>query len=427
MSNNPTTAEGMPIKMRTPSQASRIFGLDTINFNGDPVGGEFVGVPRPKFLFVVRFVRGAGEGDANWRSGVSFAVKSVERPKIQPQVQTLNQYNKKRIVNTGLTYSDISIDFHDTTDSLVSSVYHEYLSYYYGDFNRETDNDWKYDTTMPTFYNTGGFGVIVPDDVNTPLEAGYFFEKLECYQFFGGHYVQFDLIHPKITMVDPDAMEYEATNTSSSIRMTMGYESIVMHNQYVPSPIMNNPKIMELYGKQLDGLVYEPEIKSHEQGMFKDINTRLKSANQLVRNVGQLIGSEKIAGMDIIPDKIMKGAGVLDSFGVFDFGAGIDQVVSPILGPIQNIIGSDFSEMGYGQGRAGSEYSKGINSAQMDVMAAQAQLKARNQSGTQSGLAAAYMASAINGKSVIGNLNSSRDQSSQIGVRTSATNSTPKW
>lgn len=408
--------DGKPILVRTPSQASRIFGLDQDAFYGDSSGGNHIGVPRPKFLFVVRFVRGAGEGNAKWRDGLSMAVKNMDRPAVTPVVQTMNQYNKKRLVNTGINFQPVTIEFHDTTDSIAYSVWHEYASYYFGDFSRETDFDWKYDVTTGQFYDTGGFGVILPPLGNSPLESSYFFEKIECYQFSGGEFIQFDLIHPKITAFSPDNMEYDNPG-SNTIRMTFDYESVIYHNQLMPVPMSSSNKVMELYGMQLNGNVYEPE-GSYNRSVFGDLNNRASSINNVIRSIGRLTGNEKLAGTEFIPDNITQGLGVLSSFGVFDFGGGVSQMISPITGALQNIAGRDFSEYGLGSTQARETYIRGIGAQQLDVAAAQAQKNLKPNGVNQESLAMSYAVADMTNKPVMSVINSNRPQSSQIGTRT---------
>lgn len=410
---------GNPLMQRSPSQAVRIFGLDQDAFLGVPGGGASVGPPRPKFLFVVRFIRGAGEGSAKWKDGLSFAVRSFDRPRIQPQTQEFNQYNKKRLVHTGVKFGGVNVDFYDTVDSVVSYMWNEYAAYHFGDFRRQTDTDWKYDATNQEFYNSGnrGFGLTLPGGISSPdTEAGFFFEKVECYQFFGGLYTQFDLIHPKITSFDPDSMEYE-NGGSNGIRMSMDYETVIYHNGLIPAPIVTNEELIGLYGNQLDGNVYEPP-GSYQRNIFQNLSTQANGVNNLVRSVGRLIGSESLAGAEVIPANVTKGLGVLSSFGVFDFGGGVDQILSPITGSLAQIANTDFATLGRNGATILQTSQSGINAAKFDVAAGQAQKALGPNAQTQAGLTAAYAESQINGTPLLTAMNNSRPSSSQIGFRT---------
>lgn len=407
---------GNPVELRTPNTSARIFGLDQDNFYGSLSGGSTIGLPRPKFLFVVRFVRGVGEGNAKWRDGLSFAVKSVDRPKVSITTKELNQYNKKRVINTGVNYSPITIDFHDTTDSIVSSMWHEYASHYVGDFNRETDFDWKYDVTTPNYYDTGGFGIVIPPNGNAPLESSYFFEKIECFQFSNGLYTQFDLIHPKIMSYDPDNMDY-SNSTGGSIRMTIGYESIIYHNQSQPVSLSANRKLYELYGDQISGNVYEPE-GSYNRPFFTDIKNRAQSTNRFINSIGKLIGNDKLMQTQIVNDNIMHGLGVLSSYGVFDFGGAGRTILDPITGTVRDITGFDFSEAGDGYIRSNDVYMRGMNAQALEIAAGQAQANMKPNSQTQGNMAKAYVIADQQNKPLMSVINQTQPSSAQIGKRT---------
>jgi hypothetical protein len=320
-----------PLYLRSPRQATRIFGLDQDKFIGTP-GGSTNGPPRPKFLFVVRFLRGAGGGSPRWRDGLSFAVRKFDRPRIEPQVQTMNQYNKKRLVQTGVKYSPINIDFYDTVDGVVSYMWHEYVSYYYGDFRRGNQNDWRYDLTTPDFYNSWGrgFGLELPQGVSdTDLEASAFFEKVECYQFFGGQYTQVDLVRPKITSFSPDGMDYE-DNTAHGINMALDYEAVIYHNNYVPSDVASNKDLLELYGPYLDGDVYEPPsaYPPNKYGGMKKGLDLFNQAQGLATRFGLVDPSKN---RSILSPAVNTA---LSSFGNFNFSSYAGNVASPITGPL---------------------------------------------------------------------------------------------
>lgn len=332
--------------LKTPDNASKSFGFTEQSWGSKGAYGNTLAPPRPKFLFMVRFVRGAGAGGPAWANGLPIAVKRMDRPTVNPQTTTLNQYNKKRVINTGLKYDSVSIEFHDTADSLVNYLWYEYSSYYFGDYRRTTEYDWGYDQTGD-FRNSGGagFGMTFPlgsDDSPSSLESGNFFSKVECYQFFGAQYVQYDLINPKITRYDPDDFDYEA-NSSHSIKMSLDYEGIIVHNAYCPMPIVSNQELVEVLGGQvegnyvkggiLDGGVYTPDDVV-EPNFFNVQIPGLGSVSSLVGSAAQklgidysskygLLGSTIGGALDkigMVGGVVNTASSVLNGMGKFDFG-----------------------------------------------------------------------------------------------------------
>jgi hypothetical protein len=95
--------------------------------------------PRFKFLFHVSFTLNTlipslnqfvTAGDI---SSLSYVVKTVDLPKYKVNTETLNQYNRKRIVQTGIEYQPVTITFHDDGGDVVRNLWYNYFSYYYKD------------------------------------------------------------------------------------------------------------------------------------------------------------------------------------------------------------------------------------------------------------------------------------------------------
>jgi hypothetical protein len=75
------------------------------------------------------------EVDKKWPQDANFGltVKSVQLPKYSFQLTTLNQYNRKRIIQTKINYDPIQVTFHDDNNNLVRKLWHAYYTYYYKD------------------------------------------------------------------------------------------------------------------------------------------------------------------------------------------------------------------------------------------------------------------------------------------------------
>ena len=48
----------------------------------------------------------------------------------------MNQYNRKRIVQTKIKYDPVEINFHDDNRNLITSLWYDYYTYYYNDANK---------------------------------------------------------------------------------------------------------------------------------------------------------------------------------------------------------------------------------------------------------------------------------------------------
>ena len=96
--------------------------------------------PKFKFLFHVSFTLNykqipqlAASMGVDDISNISLLVKTVDLPKFSIDTETLNQYNRKRVVQTKINYDPVSITFHDDSGDLIRNMWYNYFSYYYKD------------------------------------------------------------------------------------------------------------------------------------------------------------------------------------------------------------------------------------------------------------------------------------------------------
>ena len=98
------------------------------------VAGSYGYAPKYKFLFHVYFDINKQFIDATkkWPEDQNFGltVKTVQLPKYTFDTHTLNQYNRKRVVQTKLKYDPINIVFHDDNSNLVRKMWYTYYTYY---------------------------------------------------------------------------------------------------------------------------------------------------------------------------------------------------------------------------------------------------------------------------------------------------------
>lgn len=222
--------------------ASRVFSL---------LNSKFTRLPRSKFLFWVSFIRNdisVNKQYSDWATGVSLLVESINRPSISFNVSVLNQYNKKRVVQSGLNYSPVTIRLYDTIDQAAFTMFHDYFQYYYGDGSANV-NSWNYDIITPeylTIDDTRDFG-FNPPSVNISTDNifsssnNYFFERIEVYEFNHKKFNKYSLIHPKISSFTYDDNSYSDMGTPQMISLTVSYEGVVWEaiNQEIDTDLLS--------------------------------------------------------------------------------------------------------------------------------------------------------------------------------------------
>jgi hypothetical protein len=211
--------------------------------------------PRFKFLFHVSFtlnfeqipaLRGAiGVDDA---TNLSYVVKTVDLPKFSIDNETLNQYNRKRIIQTRINYDPVNIVFHDDGGDVVRNIWYNYYSYYYKDATQKyfTDANNQNGSLGASTNRTAGFGYNNRDIYNndrivndwgyigesfsdgTQTETGKppFFKDIRIFGFDQHKFAQYVLINPIITNWQHDQYNYSEGAGIMQNTMTIAYETV---------------------------------------------------------------------------------------------------------------------------------------------------------------------------------------------------------
>ena len=96
-------------------------------------------VPRNKFLFHTYFNINTGVNvlanafPPEEAVQIGLMVKTIQLPKFTMETETLNQYNRKRIIQKKLNYGPLTMTFHDDGSSVTRNMWYNYYSYYYKD------------------------------------------------------------------------------------------------------------------------------------------------------------------------------------------------------------------------------------------------------------------------------------------------------
>jgi hypothetical protein len=311
--------------LSSPREASQIFDLDGSS------------APRPKNLFFVRFTRANSTtavtstttsttgSTSTWLKDLSFVIKSVDRPAQQPQVEELKQYNKTRVIQTGIKYSPVRMTIYDTADSLAHQMWSEYSRHYFGTYRHDqSPNDFLYDVTTPQFNDTNnqGFGFSPQAESNSSLDDNtqFFFDRISVYQVFGGKYLQFDLVNPKISSFDPDDFNYEESNVGT-INLTITYEAIIYQNQGKPQALSAASGLTEAFGEaRMDSGVVDYDDEGATTGLFATAAATATTASLITALTSGAVDSGAVqAALASFASSISGGS--LAAYGLYNFGS----------------------------------------------------------------------------------------------------------
>ena len=191
------------------------------------------GFARQKNVFIVRFITTTTGPILSNFSNLTFAIKTVDRPKANLKTEELNEYNKIRVVHTGRKYEPIKISLYDSADGAAQNMVAAYCQYYFGDVMTEgtigsTNNDYQYDATSSLFadFSGSGFGFTANNgplgNINTGIsaintltaDAQWFFDRIEVYHFYDGLFDLYCYTHPRISNFDLGDLDYATADVA---------------------------------------------------------------------------------------------------------------------------------------------------------------------------------------------------------------------
>jgi hypothetical protein len=215
--------EGDGANMRDYQHADRLY-----------VSNNYARMPKVGFLYFVVFnINDSAISDPEWKQrnkrDVGLLVKKIDLPKFKIQTETLNQYNRKTVVQTKINYNPVTIDFHDDNSDITTNLWKNYYNYYYRDgiYGSENNNrniveqysDTKY---LPDTYYEYGY----QKSVQNP-----FLYSIDIYVLHKGHgkqdFTQITLVNPLISDWQHDSLDQNDSGKILTNKMTVNYEFVV--------------------------------------------------------------------------------------------------------------------------------------------------------------------------------------------------------
>jgi hypothetical protein len=273
-----------------------------------------------KFTFHTYF----GINEQAWGKGLGYQagenygilVKQVKLPTFNIDVETMNQYNRKRLIQSKIKYQPIDITFHDDNMSQVTAMWDAYYRYNYADswnpvvdpfggtalknFNRRNIYDPSLSGDQEYGYRGDARGSTF--DPKTGGEKVPFFNNITVYGLWAGNFIAYTLINPIITSFDHDTYSYDEGQSTMQNRMTVDYETVI----YNTGTIDEKEKIL---GFQYPSN-YDPTESPLEQGGSNpaDIYDRMKSlgGDDSLWEKAQTVGQLYDGGLDTVVDSAKK-------------------------------------------------------------------------------------------------------------------------
>jgi hypothetical protein len=254
------------------------------------------------------------------RNEINLLCRSADLPRYNPQTTTINQYNRKKVVQTSIQYQPINIEFHDDNAGLTTLLWECYYRYYFADGNytaRQVDGSpaisvREYEKAfngLNTMYagegfNSNKFGL---DRPNKPVD---FFTSVQIFQLHARNaqptYTSFTIVNPKIDQFQHDRVDQSVSEFALN-SMTLSYETVLYnrgltrrgnaptgfaetHYDQTPSPLnisqaFRNPSARTTFGR--DGTIVGVDNTDADlrKGNQSSRNEKINSLYQNIENL----------------------------------------------------------------------------------------------------------------------------------------------
>lgn len=233
------------------------------------IDGAYKLMPKAGWLYYVSFeiqsnvIKDLIFGGRKKHAELGILVKQADLPKFQINTETMNQYNRKTIIQKNIAYQPISFAFHDDSSNTVNDMWINYYRYYYNDNPKEEKNiktaleglagnainrlvggtvggvvggllGLKKDNASGPYgntkYKTAGsafdpfrYGL---NTKNKKAEKKPFFKSITLYQLNRQQFYSYQLVNPIIKTWEHDRLDQTQGARFAESRMTVEYESV---------------------------------------------------------------------------------------------------------------------------------------------------------------------------------------------------------
>lgn len=153
------------------------------------------------------------------RNEINLLVKKISLPKFTISTDAVNQYNRKKQIQTQHSFEGATVTFHDDNMSLINMLWQNYYSYYYADsISAKAPGSYNRNATRNSDFITTKYGL--DNGSNAP-----FFNYITIYQMARHEYVAYKLHNPLIKSFDHKEVSYSSKELHD-FTMQFVYEAV---------------------------------------------------------------------------------------------------------------------------------------------------------------------------------------------------------
>lgn len=236
------------------------------------------------------------------RLEINLLARSADLPKYRLQTETVNQYNRKKVLHTSVQYQPVVIEFHDDNAGLTTRLWENYFRYYYADSNYSTTDGFS-PSVMEDAYrrSTSGLNKIYSTSeqqqyrygLDTPNKVANFFSSIQVFQLHphnrSSTYTSFTLINPYIENFEHDQMSQESSEFSLN-RLSVAFESV----QYSRGNVMLDTAPAGFGTTHYDNTPSNLGTGNLSGGIFDGIRSAVNTINDVAETLSAIENLSKI-------------------------------------------------------------------------------------------------------------------------------------
>lgn len=192
------------------------------------------------FVFNPEIAAQLGAG-VSFRTQISSLVQTASLPAITFNTDIKNQYNIKRIVQTGVSFTPVNISVLDTVSNEWLLMFMRYFSYHYmqprnkttqGTGNSRDQNPKAYMSGSDTWTRSSAFMADTFDSNTAGLNTVNlpFLDHIKLVSYAGGKGVEYILFKPTLTTFSMGEIDYTASETRK-FNMAFEYENFTINEK----------------------------------------------------------------------------------------------------------------------------------------------------------------------------------------------------